>query len=174
MYVAAAVLRSYSYARSQLFSPRYISLNATKFLNHECVDISELRWYLEHTTANSGFDASTTRLSTIPAPVHIKIESAPLSVPPLSVDIKMRALNEDGREVFELLSDSELDAGEPDSDLEVIDALQRASRPSSMIPLTDANHITDNNFDSEEPDTGSGAALDSDDDASNLEESEMV
>ncbi|KAJ7466644.1 hypothetical protein B0H11DRAFT_1869800 [Mycena galericulata] len=200
--------------RNYLFSPTYIALNATRFLDYEWVDIGELRRYLQHTTTNSGFDASTTRLSTIPAPVHIKIESSPLSVlpgpasvvklephaisvpAPLSVDIKMRALNEDGREVFELLSDSEPDADEPDSDLEVIDALQRVSRSSSAIPLTDAdhfsdddkavasessssnladaNHFTDNDFDSGEPDTGSGAALGSDDDASDLEESETV
>lgn len=64
----------------QLFSPTYIALNAARFLDHEWVDIGELRKYLQHTTTNSGFDASTTRLSTIPAPVHIKIESTPLSV----------------------------------------------------------------------------------------------
>ncbi|KAJ7467353.1 hypothetical protein B0H11DRAFT_2046863 [Mycena galericulata] len=198
-----------------LRAPTYIALNATRFLDYEWVprvDIGELRRYLQHTTTNSGLDASS--LSTIPAPAHIKIESTPLSVlpgppsvvklephaisvpAPLSDDIKMRALNEDGREVFELLSDSEPDADEPDSDLEVIDALQRVSRSSSAIPLTDAdhfsdgdkavasessssnvadvNHFTDNDFDSEEPDTGSGAALGSDDDASDLEESETV
>ncbi|KAJ7465327.1 hypothetical protein B0H11DRAFT_2307912 [Mycena galericulata] len=196
--------------RNYLFAPTYIALNSAKFLDHEWVDIGELRKYLQHTATNSGFDGST-RLSTIPAPVRIKVEAAPPSVSPgtapvvktepqainvptqLSVDIKMRALNEDGREVFELLSDSE-PADDHDSDLEVIDALQHASRSSSAIPMTDTdhvsdddeavaslssnladpNHFTDNESDSREPDTSSGADMDSSDDASGLEESETV
>jgi hypothetical protein len=110
------------------------------------VDIGELRKYLQHTAKNPGPSA----------PVPVKIEVTPLSMAPVratvikaepqaisvpvqaSVDIKMRALNEDGREVFELLSDSEPDADNPDSDLEVINALQRTSRSSSAAPLTGA------------------------------------
>ncbi|KAJ7922381.1 hypothetical protein B0H13DRAFT_2655645 [Mycena leptocephala] len=137
--------------RNFLFTPTYISLNAAKFLDHEWVDIGELWKYLQHTAKNPGPSA----------PVPVKIEVTPLSMAPVratvikaepqaisvpvqaSVDIKMGALNEDGREVFELLSDSEPDADNPDSDLEVINALQRTSRSSSAAPLTDADCFTD-------------------------------
>jgi hypothetical protein len=50
----------------------------------------------------------------------------------------MRAVKENGHEVFVLLSvsDSEPDADDRDSGLEVIEALKRTSRSSSAIPLS--------------------------------------
>ncbi|KAJ7730603.1 hypothetical protein DFH07DRAFT_969111 [Mycena maculata] len=192
--------------RNYLFSPTYIALNAAKVLDHGWVDICELRTYLQHTAQSSPFDVSTTRLSALTAPVRVKIEATPLTVAPGSAavvmeaqaisvpapaDIKMCALNEDGQEVFELLSDSEPDADGPDLDLEVIDALQRMSRSSSAIPLTDAtddneavtpgssnradaDHFTNIDSDSGEPAASSGAAVLSDDDTSDLDESDTV
>lgn len=59
-------------------------------------------------------------------------------MPRASADVRMRALHEGGREVFELLSDSEPEADDGDSDLEVMEALQRTSRSSSTIPLPGA------------------------------------
>lgn len=50
----------------------------------------------------------------------------------------MCALSENGREVLELLSNSEPEGEDRDSDLEVIEALQRTFRSSSAIPLSSA------------------------------------
>ncbi|KAJ6622122.1 hypothetical protein B0H10DRAFT_2214720 [Mycena sp. CBHHK59/15] len=86
-----------------VFSPTSIALNATKFLDHEWVDMGVLL----------------------------------VSVPRPSTDVKMRALHEGGREVFELLSDSEPGTDDRDSDLEVMEALQCTYRSSSAIPLHD-------------------------------------
>ncbi|KAJ7266196.1 hypothetical protein C8J57DRAFT_1229592 [Mycena rebaudengoi] len=103
-------------------------LNASKFLNHEWVNISLLHEYIGQPQNSALPDASTTRLSTISGPVRVKIEVPLSSVveaeprtirsPQASADIKIRTLHESGREVFELLSDSEPDADDSDSDLE--------------------------------------------------------
>jgi hypothetical protein len=63
-----------------------------------------------------------------PLPSAVEAEPQTIKSPQASAHIKMRTLNESGREIFELLSDSEPDADDPDSDLEVIRALQRTSR----------------------------------------------
>ncbi|KAJ6598099.1 hypothetical protein DFH09DRAFT_1303914 [Mycena vulgaris] len=60
--------------------------------------------------------------------------------------------HEGGREVFELLSDSEPEADDGDSDLEALEALQRTSRSSSAIPLPDPEQFLGHNSDSAEPD----------------------
>ncbi|KAJ6597312.1 hypothetical protein B0H10DRAFT_1959905 [Mycena sp. CBHHK59/15] len=153
---------AYSDAPNQVYSPAYIELNAGKFLDHEWVDISGLKQYLRRQTQNSGPAASTThpfalsgsgsiastRLSVVSDPVRVKIEAMAtpasaslvkaepqvISIPQSPAQIKMRTLNEDSQEVFELLSDSEADTDGRDSDLEVMEALQRTSRSSSTIP----------------------------------------
>ncbi|KAJ6621009.1 hypothetical protein B0H10DRAFT_2188252 [Mycena sp. CBHHK59/15] len=99
-----------------VFSPTSIALNATKFLDHEWVDMGVLPEFLQQPAQNSTPDASTTRQS---------------------VSDSMRALHEGGCEVFELLSDSEPRTDDRDSDLEVMEALQRTYRSSSAIPLHD-------------------------------------
>ncbi|KAJ6574171.1 hypothetical protein B0H19DRAFT_1253912 [Mycena capillaripes] len=156
--------------RNHIFNPTYITNNAAKFLDYEWVNIRLLREYVQQTGANSRPGTSTTRPSAIPDPVRVKIEA----IPPLvmlgpepeagaSATIKMRTLEEDGREIFELLSDSEEpEIDDQDSDLEVIEALKY--RSSSAIPLPDA-HISNNNSDSGEPDAtseGSNDGVDSD------------
>lgn len=75
------------------------------------------------------------------AAVLVKPEPQPTNIPSVTAPVKMRILNEEGHDVFELLSDSDSDAGR-DSDLEVTDALIRgASRSSSPVPqaLPDIN-----------------------------------
>ncbi|KAJ7434579.1 hypothetical protein B0H11DRAFT_1938500 [Mycena galericulata] len=82
---------------------------------------------LPQTTAGSGLGASTAFLSTVSDPVRVKIE--PVSTPdppvPVKAEPQSRTLNEGGREVFELLSDSEPDDGK--SDAEVMETLQRTT-----------------------------------------------
>ncbi|KAJ7690410.1 hypothetical protein B0H17DRAFT_1179932 [Mycena rosella] len=156
--------------RNYVFSPTYIALNAAKFLDHEWVDMELLHEFLQQPAHNFTPDASMTRQS-VSDSVRIKIEATPslapvpvpptlvkaeprvASVPRASANVKMRTLHEGGREVFELLSDSEPEAD--DSDLEVLEALQHTSRSSSAIPLPDPKQFLDDNSDSAEPDTRS-------------------
>ncbi|KAJ6573760.1 hypothetical protein DFH09DRAFT_1078735 [Mycena vulgaris] len=103
-----------------------------------------------------------------------------------SVDIKMRVLNEDGREVLELLSDSEPDTGDPDLDLEMLIVSTTTMKQSHLglqiqlecnclssltaliVIIVDADDFTDNDSDSGKPVTSSGAAVLSDDNGTSL------
>ncbi|KAJ6590944.1 hypothetical protein DFH09DRAFT_1073718 [Mycena vulgaris] len=157
--------------RGGLFTLAYIADNAATFLDHEWVDIVTLKQYLQCTGQNPGSDASTTRLSSFSDPIRVTIEATTpgpavlvkpeprvLSSLGSSVEIKMRALNEDGREMFELLSDSEPDDYNRDSELEVIEAPQHA----------------DDDSESEEPAAASGLASPSDDEAEKCHDSGLV
>ncbi|KAJ7469814.1 hypothetical protein B0H11DRAFT_2238254 [Mycena galericulata] len=72
--------------RNYMFSSAYITRNATKFLNYEWVNISDLREYMQQTTASSALGASTAYLSTVSDPVRVKIE--PVSTPDPPVPVK--------------------------------------------------------------------------------------
>ncbi|KAJ6583757.1 hypothetical protein B0H10DRAFT_2234731 [Mycena sp. CBHHK59/15] len=188
--------------RNHVYSPAYIELNAGKFLDHEWVDISGLKQYLRCQTQNSGPAASTThpfalsgsgsiastRLSAVSDPVRVKIEATAtpasaslvkaepqvISIPQSPAQIKMRTLNEDGQEVFELLSDSEADTDGRDSDLEVMEALHRTSRSSSTIPpcvTVDADDCPDD--ESECGDPSGMASSESNDESDNCDESDL-
>ncbi|KAJ6615764.1 hypothetical protein B0H10DRAFT_1949647 [Mycena sp. CBHHK59/15] len=142
--------------------------------------------------SGSGSIAST-RLSAVSDAVRVKIEATPPLVTPASaslgvkaetqaisirspVDIKMRTLKEDGREVLELLSDSEADGDDHDSDLEVLEALQRTSRSSSIIPpcvIADADDSPEDASDSGEP-SGMVSPSESNDESDNCDESDLV
>ncbi|KAJ6567871.1 hypothetical protein B0H10DRAFT_2444751 [Mycena sp. CBHHK59/15] len=189
--------------RNHVYSPAYIELNAGKFLDHEWVDISGLKQYLRRQTQNSGPAASTThpfalsgsgsiasmRLSAVSDSVRVKIEATAtpasaslvkaepqvISIPQSPAQMKMRTLNEDGQEVFELLSDSEADTDGRDSDLEVMEALQRTSRSSSTIPpcvTVDADDCPDD--ESECGDPSGMASSESNDESDNCDESDLV
>ncbi|KAF8120934.1 hypothetical protein K438DRAFT_2005604 [Mycena galopus ATCC 62051] len=141
--------------RNYLFSPTYITHNAGQFLNDEWVDIGLFREYLRRTAQGPVSDAVPKHSSPASGPVRVKTEAPvslipafvkaepePVDLPHASGDIKLRTLNEDGHEIFELLSDS--DAGEDhDSDQEVIEALRRTSRSSSAIPPSVADDVND-------------------------------
>ncbi|KAJ7829472.1 hypothetical protein B0H14DRAFT_2594030 [Mycena olivaceomarginata] len=76
-------------------------------------------------------------------PVFVKLEPEPVDLKHGSGDIKLRTLNEDGHEVFELLSDSDDACDDHDSDEEVIEALRHTSRSSSAIPPSIADDVND-------------------------------
>ncbi|KAJ7440214.1 hypothetical protein B0H11DRAFT_2253165 [Mycena galericulata] len=80
---------------------------------------------MQQTTAGSGLGASTAYLSTVSDPVRVKIEPVSTPDPPVPVKAEPQTLNEGGREVFELLSDSEPDNEK--SDAEVMETLQRTT-----------------------------------------------
>ncbi|KAF8145007.1 hypothetical protein K438DRAFT_1782321 [Mycena galopus ATCC 62051] len=71
----------------------------------------------------------------------------------------MRALTEDGHEVFELLSDSDAEE-DLNSDLEVIEALRRTSRSSSVIAPSIPDSTVDDDLDG---DIGGGPSHDDQD-----------
>ncbi|KAJ7653606.1 hypothetical protein DFH06DRAFT_1417176 [Mycena polygramma] len=174
--------------RNYLFNPTYIAQNAAKFLDHEWVDIGELRKYLHHTVAIAPptrvkLEAMAPFVTPEPAGA-VKTEPDGSTVPQAVPEIKLRALN-----VFELLSDSDSEPDAADSDVEVIATLQPNSRSSSVAPLTDPDPFTDddeaatslssktpdgdyhsdNDFDANQPSEGP-----KDDDTSDLEESDTV
>ncbi|KAJ6471012.1 hypothetical protein C8R45DRAFT_1165737 [Mycena sanguinolenta] len=110
--------------REYLFSAAFIQQNANKFLDHDWVDIALLKDYSTQTSPNPASSAPATRSITVPDAVHVKIEAQPLF-----------AVKVEPPEIIEISSDSEPDADDDgDSDLEVIEALQHASRSSSTIP----------------------------------------
>ncbi|KAF8217297.1 hypothetical protein K438DRAFT_1954146 [Mycena galopus ATCC 62051] len=157
-------------ARNQLFSPTYISLNAGKFLDDKWVNVGLFREYVQRISKSSMCDVSSTRPS-VPNSAPIKIESLPPVLPSSvkaepetlslhwSGDVKMRALTEDGHEVFELLSDSDAEE-DLNSDLEVIEALRRTSRSSSVIAPSIPDSTVDDNLDG---DIGGGPSHDDQD-----------
>ncbi|KAJ7343942.1 hypothetical protein DFH08DRAFT_1081295 [Mycena albidolilacea] len=155
--------------RNYLFSPTYIKYNPGQFLDHDWVNINLFREYLQRTGQTPVPDASSTPSS---ASVRIKIEArAPLvpdvvkaepeviTVQPAAGNVKMRTLNEGGREVLELLSESEPDDNDEASDLEVMEVLKHTSRSSSAAPLppSDLHHF------GELQDTGAATTASSDD-----------
>ncbi|KAJ6472573.1 hypothetical protein C8R45DRAFT_936467 [Mycena sanguinolenta] len=119
-----------NHARLLFFTnPKYIEMNAAKFLDHEWIDIVLLKEYLGH--ASAPLDALSSRV-----PIHVKIEAPVLTVKAKSTiprgtgDVEMRTIAEN---FHEILSDSESDTN---FDLELMEALQRNSRSSSAIPLS--------------------------------------
>ncbi|KAF7328489.1 hypothetical protein MVEN_02535900 [Mycena venus] len=87
-----------------------------------------------------------------PTITAIKEEPQSVAIPIPDNSVRLRAINEGGREVFVLLSDSESDSGN-DSDVEVTATLTRgASRSSSAAPqaFPDAMAVDDSN---DEPDS---------------------
>ncbi|KAJ7629844.1 hypothetical protein B0H17DRAFT_1150437 [Mycena rosella] len=134
-----------------MYNPGYIAANPGMFLDHEWIDIRSLRQHLAVPVPCASLDASSMR-PIVPDPVSVKIEAPLLPVlrasavavkaepeapglPSRSAPIKMRVPTEGGREVLELLSDSEPDASGVESDLEVVQALKPTSRSSSIIPF---------------------------------------
>ncbi|KAF8185240.1 hypothetical protein K438DRAFT_1973954 [Mycena galopus ATCC 62051] len=156
--------------RDYLFSPTYISLNAGKFLDDKWEKVGLFREYVQRIGKSSMLDVSSTRPS-VPNSAPIKIESLPPILPSSvkaepeklsphrSGDVKMRALTEDGHEILELLSDSDAEE-DLNSDLEVMEALRRSSRSSSVIAPSIPDSTVDDDLDG---DIGGGLSHDNQD-----------
>ncbi|KAJ7182286.1 hypothetical protein C8R43DRAFT_1115930 [Mycena crocata] len=122
--------------RNFIYSPAYIRANAGLFLDNDWIIISELADWLH--TRNPVPVPVSTRPVTPPRPAHIKQEIFDLS------DSPTRLIRENGREVVEIMSDSE--DGEPadpaqDSDFEVSETLFRGASRSSSLPAFDSDYI---------------------------------
>ncbi|KAJ6527273.1 hypothetical protein DFH09DRAFT_1094940 [Mycena vulgaris] len=169
--------------RNYVFTPTFVTLNATKFLDHGWIDMTELRQFIDASRTPAASAPLLVKMEpSIPAvppppPLAIAVKTEPQGVglPQIPRDIKMRAkVNKDDQEVIEILSDSE-----SDSDLEVIEALRPASRSSSAMPhRADLDDDQDHQTDSGECDaiisSFNDPENDSDDDSSDLVESDTV
>jgi hypothetical protein len=70
--------------------------------------------------------------------ISVKSELQPISLSRVSGAVKLRTLNQGGREILELISESEPEDSDLDSTVKVTEALMRVcSRPSSTIPQSD-------------------------------------
>ncbi|KAJ7166137.1 hypothetical protein C8R46DRAFT_997239 [Mycena filopes] len=119
--------------RNFAFTPAYIALNPAKFLDHDWVNLPDLKLYLGAVSAS---DASSTAQPTRSDPVQVKVEPALLSVT-VKTEPQVLGLPTHTRdvEVIEISSDSD------DSDVEVMDALRPGSRSSSVHPFSDVDLI---------------------------------
>ncbi|KAJ6472420.1 hypothetical protein C8R45DRAFT_936313 [Mycena sanguinolenta] len=119
--------------RNDVFNPKYIEMNATKFLDHQWININLLKDYFEHASrplhATSTLDPIRVKIEA--SLLTIKSEPQAVTIPRGAGDIKLRAIAKD---FYEILSDSDSES-ETGSDLEVIEALQRGSRSSSAVPF---------------------------------------
>ncbi|KAJ6449464.1 hypothetical protein C8R45DRAFT_1114670 [Mycena sanguinolenta] len=119
--------------RNDVFNPKYIEMNATKFLDHQWININLLKDYFEHASrplhATSTLDPIRVKIEA--SLLKIKSEPQAVTIPRGAGDIKLRAIAKD---FYEILSDSDSES-ETGSDLEVIEALQRGSRSSSAVPF---------------------------------------
>ncbi|KAJ7933438.1 hypothetical protein B0H13DRAFT_2507098 [Mycena leptocephala] len=80
--------------------------------------------------------------------ISVKSEPQLISLSRVSGAVKLRTLNQGGREILELISESEPEDSDPDCDVEVTAALMRtSSRSSSTIPQSDAMDTDDRGAD---------------------------
>ncbi|KAJ6632430.1 hypothetical protein B0H10DRAFT_1938053 [Mycena sp. CBHHK59/15] len=173
------------------FTPACIKANPGLFLDHEWIDISILREFLCRSIPDAGVVVSSMHPSDS---IHVKIEAperlAPM-VPTISVKAELQSMvlsretstsakictsYEGGREVLELLFDSEAEVAD-DSDIgEVSEELTRlASRSSSVFPLLVEIAVddSDDKFHTSEP-LGSADVIDTKDSDDELLESDTV
>ncbi|KAF7326552.1 hypothetical protein MVEN_02608400 [Mycena venus] len=145
--------------RNHIYSPAFIRANAAFFHDREWIDTSELRQFLRErgvmlespveSAAQSAQVVVTASVKNEPREIRVphpavKPESIDHDVVPPADPVRMRLLQEDGHDVFELLSsESELDDDRLDSDAEVSRALMRASR-SSKSSESDSDSEDDN------------------------------
>ncbi|KAF7377145.1 hypothetical protein MSAN_00133600 [Mycena sanguinolenta] len=146
--------------RNHLFNPKYIEMNAAKFLDHQWINIKLLKEYLGNVSAPLSTSSNQDPIQVkVEAPIPtVKIEPHAVTRPRGADEIKLRTI---AKNFYEILSDSESDT---ESDLEVIEALHRTSRSSSAVPLSSESGTGD--LDSESEVIGSGVLnpLSSDDD----------
>ncbi|KAJ7741241.1 hypothetical protein B0H14DRAFT_3608646 [Mycena olivaceomarginata] len=89
--------------RSSIFNPSYIINNPHRFITNDWIDASQLRDFLHHTS-------NSTPQPSISLPAHVKLENDAVDA---VLTVKTRTLKEAGREVLEILSDSEPETALP-------------------------------------------------------------
>ncbi|KAJ7705076.1 hypothetical protein B0H16DRAFT_1482466 [Mycena metata] len=136
-YLHGLSIRQVMTFRNFVFTPAYIAANQGKFLDYDWVDISALRQFLAQASAPDTLAAPPPTAS---GSSRVKLEPRIMKLEPqlfeLQDTLKMRTLEENGREVIDLVSDSESEVDGRDLDLEVMDFLRPGSRSSSVIPFS--------------------------------------
>ncbi|KAJ7702166.1 hypothetical protein B0H16DRAFT_1832003 [Mycena metata] len=133
--------------RNYVYSSAFITSNPALFLDHEWIEISALREFLSNKQSGMVPGLTTVLFNSIPvkieppnlSPISIKPEPQATSLPGPGVakGVQLRSLIEGGREVFELISESE---PEPDSEVEVgTPPIRPSSRASSITMYTDTD-----------------------------------
>ncbi|KAJ7890022.1 hypothetical protein B0H13DRAFT_2040699 [Mycena leptocephala] len=122
--------RNYMYAQS------FIESDAAQILNLDWIDVPALREFL---TRKSRIIETPHASEPNTPSFSVKSEPQPISLSRVSGAVKLRTLKQGGREILELISESEADYSDPDFDVEVTAALMPlSSRSSSTIAQSDA------------------------------------
>jgi hypothetical protein len=137
-----------------MYAQSFIESDAAQILNLDWIDVPPLRKFLDQKILY--IITPSTHDSMSPDPIHVRIETPHVSEPNtpsfsvkselqsislwrVSGAVKLRTLKQGGREILELISESEADGSDPDFDVEVTAALMRvSSRSSSTIAQSDA------------------------------------
>ncbi|KAJ7920260.1 hypothetical protein B0H13DRAFT_2268255 [Mycena leptocephala] len=123
--------------QNYMYAPSFIESNAAQFLDLNWIEVLALRKFLEQKISIHASGSNTLTIS-------VKSELQLISLSRVSGAVKLRTLNQGGREILELISESEAEESDPDCDVEVTAALMRtSSRFSSTIPQSDAMDTDD-------------------------------
>ncbi|KAJ7912742.1 hypothetical protein B0H13DRAFT_2659938 [Mycena leptocephala] len=121
--------------RNYMYTPSFVESNAAQFLHLDWIDVSPLKKFLAQKILIETPDASEPNTPSI----SVKSEPQPISLSRVFGTVKLRTLHQGGREILELISESEAEDSDTDSAIEVTEALTRvSSRSSSTIPWSDA------------------------------------
>ncbi|KAJ7932165.1 hypothetical protein B0H13DRAFT_1956661 [Mycena leptocephala] len=121
--------------RNYMYAQCFIESDAAQILNLDWIDVPALRKFLDQKIS-----IETPHVSEPNTPsFSVKSEPQPISLSRGSGAVKLRTLKQGGREILELISESEAYGSDPDFDVEVTTALMRvSSRSSSTIAQSDA------------------------------------
>ncbi|KAJ7882327.1 hypothetical protein B0H13DRAFT_2667388, partial [Mycena leptocephala] len=121
----------------QNYAPSFIESDAADL---NWIEVPALRKFLEQKISIETPHASGPNTRTI----SVKSEPQLISLSRVCGAVKLRTLNQGGREILKLISESEAEDSDPDCDVEVTAALMRtSSRSSSTIPQSDAMDTDD-------------------------------
>ncbi|KAJ7846791.1 hypothetical protein B0H13DRAFT_2675471 [Mycena leptocephala] len=145
--------------QNYMYAPSFIESDAAQFLDLNWIEVLALSKFLEQKILYViALYPPSIRPSMSSDPIHdrihasgsntltisVKSELQLISLSRVSGAVKLRTLNQGGREILELISESEAEDSDPDCDVEVTAALMRASsRFSSTIPQSDAMDTDD-------------------------------
>ncbi|KAK7008311.1 hypothetical protein R3P38DRAFT_3280934 [Favolaschia claudopus] len=140
--------------RDYMFSPADIRSNPQKFHGRSWINITHLREWIA-----SRIDSSPTApVKSEPTTSDVIIKAEPTSSELASLShsdpVRVKVHQEGGHDVLEILSDSEPDEPEPDSDIEVLRSLITSSSRSSSIPPTsdfDSGEVNVSDSDDNDP-----------------------
>ncbi|KAJ6603588.1 hypothetical protein DFH09DRAFT_1354717 [Mycena vulgaris] len=151
--------------RNFIYSPTYIRANAAMFLDNEWIKVSELRDFLSR--RDQPVLVSFPPLHVPPTRVKQETVDSRFAATPIKLEteagvalVRTRTLQDGGREVVEILSDSEDGSGtgigeniDLDSDFEVAETLFHSASRSSSIP---AGFLHTSDIDTSDSDDESG------------------